>query len=182
VETIGLFRTRVASDGAVEVWARGWRLESQLPALFPAALAIAFLFAPFPLTVRAIGCAVLIVCSYGTLRLTKLGFRFDIRGVSVVDVVRTNTMEWDRFAGVVGERNEHEGRCVVLATDGGRIRSPGTLEPDQMDPFWGTDEISAVDQLNRLASRLHVALTQGGEPSMAIDLSAADARHEPGAD
>lgn len=178
VETIGLFRTRVASDGAVEVWARGWRLESQVPALIPALFAIAFMLSPFPLVVRAIGCATLIVCSYGTLRLTKLGFRFDGNGVSVIDVVRTNTMDWDRFAGIVGERNEYEGRCVVVAIDGDRIRAPGTLEPDQMDPFWADDEVSAVDQLNRLASRLHVALTQGGEPSMAIDLTVADARHE----
>ncbi len=178
METIGLFRTRVASDGAVEVWARGWRLESQVPALIPAVLAILFMLSPFPLPVRMVGCITLIACSYGTLRLTKLGFRFDGHGVSVIDVVRTNTMDWGRFAGIVGERNEHEGRCVVLATDGGRIRSPGTLEPDQMDPFWIDDEISPVDQLNRLASRLHVALTQGGEPSMAIDLTAADAKHE----
>ena len=136
------------------------------------------MLAPFSLTVRALGSAVLIACSYGTLRLTKLGFRFDARGVSVIDVIRTRRLEWSRFAGVVGERNEHEGRCVVLATDGRRIRSPGTLEPDQMDPFWIDGEVSAVDQLNRLASTLHVALTEGGEPTTAIDLTVADAQEK----
>jgi hypothetical protein len=182
VETVGLFRTRVARDGAVEVWVRGWRLESQVPALIPALLAIAFLFSPFPAVVKAMGSAALIVCSYGTLRLTKLGFRFDGGGVTVIDVIRTNALDWGRFAGIVGERNEHEGRCVVLSTDGGRIRSPGTLEPDLMDPFWADGEISAVDQLNLLASRLRVALTEGDEPSMAIDLTEADAVREQAAD
>lgn len=178
METIGLFRTRVTRDGAVEVWARGWRLESQLPVLIPVIVAIGFLFAPFPLAVRAIGCAALIVCAYGTLRLTKLGFRFDVRGITVIDVIRTTTLAWSRFAGIVGERNEHEGRCVVLTTDGERARSPGTLEPDLMDPFWADGELSAVDQLNRLASRLQVALTEGADPSMAIGLTASDALHE----
>ena len=102
MDTIGLFRTRVAGDGGVEVWARGWRLESQTPALIPAVLAIGFMLAPFSLTVRVLGSAVLIACSYGTLRLTKLGFRFDARGVSVIDVIRTRRLEWSRFAGVVG--------------------------------------------------------------------------------
>ncbi len=54
METIGLFRTRMARDGAVEVWARGWRLESQVPALVPTLIAVGFLFSPFPLHVRAV--------------------------------------------------------------------------------------------------------------------------------
>jgi hypothetical protein len=176
VETIGLFRTRVRRDGAVEVWVKGWRLESQVPVFIPALLSILFLFAPFPPAVRAIGCGVLIVCAYGTLRVTTLGFRFDARGITVVDVIRTTRVDWPRFAGFVGERNEHEGRCVVLASDGQRVRSPGTLEPDLMDPFWTDDEVAAVDQLNRLASRLRAALTGGSDPTMAIDLTTADAQ------
>ena len=55
-----------------------------------------------------------------------------------------------RFDGFVGERNEHEGRCVLLTTDGDRLPSPGTLDPDEMDPFWAEGDVSAVDQLNRL--------------------------------
>ena len=172
VETVGSFKTRVARDGAVEVWVRGWRLESQVPALIPAMLAIAFWLAPVPTAVRAMGSVALLICAYGTFRLTRLGFRFDGRGVTVVDVIRTTALDWSRFAGIVGERNEHEGRCVVLSTDGGRIRSPGTLEPDLMDPFWSEGEMSAVDQLNRLAARLRATLTEGEVPVESIDVSA----------
>ncbi len=184
VETVGLFKTRVSRDGAVEVWARGWRLESQVPVLIPALLAIAFWLAPFSVAVRAMGSVAMLVCAYGTFRLTRLGFRFDGRGVTVIDVIRTRALDWSRFAGIVGERNEHEGRCVVLSTDGGRIRSPGTLEPDQMDPFWAEGETSAVDQLNRLAGRLRAALAEDSEPILSIDVSApdpsaGDLRHSP---
>ena len=45
-EQVGSFRTRVADDGSLEVWARGWRLESQLYALVPMGLALGFLLAP----------------------------------------------------------------------------------------------------------------------------------------
>jgi hypothetical protein len=159
VETIGLFRTRVARDGAVEVWAKGWRLESQVPVLVPAVIAAGFLFAPFSLSVRALGAALLLACSWIVLRMTRLGFRIDVAGVQVIDVVRTHRVVWDRLDGFVGERNEHEGRCVLLTTDGRRVRSPGTLDPDEMDPFWAEGEVSAVDQLNRLVARLRRALT-----------------------
>jgi hypothetical protein len=165
VETIGLFRTRVARDGAVEVWAKGWRLESQVPVLVPAVIAAGFLFAPFSLSVRALGAALLLVCSWIVLRMTRLGFRIDVAGVQVIDVVRTHRVMWDRLDGFVGERNEHEGRCVLLTTDGRRLRSPGTLDPDEMDPFWAEGDVSAVDQLNRLVSRLRRALTSSAGSS-----------------
>jgi hypothetical protein len=167
VETIGLFRTRVARDGAVEVWAKGWRLESQVPVLVPAVIAAGFLFAPFSLSVRALGAALLLVCSWIVLRMTRLGFRIDLAGVQVIDVVRTHRVMWDRLDGFVGERNEHEGRCVLLTTDGRRLRSPGTLDPDEMDPFWAEGDVSAVDQLNRLVARLRRALTSSARPSSA---------------
>jgi hypothetical protein len=161
VETIGLFRTRVTRDGAVEVWAKGWRLGSQVPALVPAVVAAGFLFAPFELTMRALGAAALLGCSAALLRMSRLGFRIDIAGVQVIGVVRTHRVVWDRFDGFVGERNEHEGRCVLLTTDGDRLRSPGTLDPDEMDPFWAEGDVSAVDQLNRLVSRIRRAVTAG---------------------
>ena len=180
METMGLFRTRVARDGAVEVWARGWRLESQVPALIPAVLGLAFLLSPFSILVRAVGCAGFMVCAYGTLRMSRLGFRFDGKGVTVVDVVRTRRLAWASFAGIVGERNEHEGRCVILATDGTRVRSPGTLDPDEMDPYWAEGDISAVDQLNRMASRLRRALIDGEEPTIAIDQTKAEGKRVAG--
>ena len=161
METIGLFRTRMARDGAVEVWARGWRLESQVPALVPTVIAIGFLFSPFPLHVRAAGAAVLFGCAWVMLRMSRLGFRVDVAGVQLIDVMRTHRVVWDRVAGFVGERNGHEGRCVLLTTDGDRLRSPGTLDPDEMDPFWAEGDVSAVDQLNRLMVRLRRALTSG---------------------
>jgi hypothetical protein len=164
VETIGLFRTRVMRDGAVEVWAKGWRLESQVPALVPVVIAAGFLFSPFSLPIRAVGATMLLGCSAFVLRMSRLGFRIDAAGVQVIDVVRTRRVIWDRFNGFVGERNEHEGRCVLLASDGDRVRSPGTLDPDEMDPFWAEGDVSAVDQLNRLIARLRRAVTTGETP------------------
>jgi hypothetical protein len=174
VETNGLFRTRRARDGSVEVWARGWRLESQVPVMVPAVLAVAFLFSPFPVPVRALGAAALLVCAWIVLRMTRIGFRIDVAGVQVIDVLRTHRVLWDRFDGFVGERNEHEGRCVLLTTEGRRIPSPGTLDPDEMDPFWGEGEVSAVDQLNRLATRLRGAAASGAAHSAQVDGAPAD--------
>jgi hypothetical protein len=186
VETIGLFRTRVARDGAVEVWAKGWRLESQVPVLVPAVIAAGFLFAPFSLSVRALGAALLLACSWIVLRMTRLGFRMDVAGVQVVDVARTHRVMWDRLDGFVGERNEHEGRCVLLTTDGRRLRSPGTLDPDEMDPFWAEGDVSAVDQLNRLVARLRRALTSSAGSSSVgpsvVSLTEPDADGDPDGD
>ena len=41
VEQLGSFRTRTADDGSLEIWAHGWRLESQLYALIPMGIAAA---------------------------------------------------------------------------------------------------------------------------------------------
>ena len=60
VQPIGLFRVRVARDGAVDIWAKGWRLESQVPALVPVVIAVGFLFSPFPLPVRSVGACLLL--------------------------------------------------------------------------------------------------------------------------
>jgi hypothetical protein len=181
VETIGLFRTRVARDGAVEVWAKGWRLESQVPALVPAVIAVGFLLAPISLSVRASGAALLLGCAWIVLRMTRLGFRIDVAGVQVIDVMRTHRVVWERLDGFVGERNEHEGRCVLLTTDGRRLRSPGTLDPDEMDPFWAGGDVSAVDQLNRLMSRLRRALNSGATPSV-VSIGEPDADTTPAED
>lgn len=161
METMGLFRTRVARDGAVEVWAKGWRLESQVPALVPVVIAVGFLFVPFGLPVRAFVTAALLGCATIVLRMSRLGFRLDAAGVQVIDMMRSTRVVWQRFDGFMGERNEHEGRCVLLTTDGDRVRSPGTLDPDEMDPYWAEGDVSAVDQLNRLVTRVRRAVTAG---------------------
>jgi hypothetical protein len=177
METIGLFRTRVGKDGSVDIWAKGWRLESQLPVFIPVAIAFAFLFSPFPVTVRVLGCALLLACAWVTLRLSKIGFVANGKGITVNQVIRSRNVPWTQVDGFVGARNEHEGRCVLLTADGDRFPSPGTLDPDEMDPFWGDGEVSAVDQLNRLATRLRRAFTAGDGPTMAIDLTVAEADH-----
>jgi hypothetical protein len=174
METVGLFRTRVGKDGGVEIWAKGWRLESQVPALVPVALGVAFLFSPFPLPARAAGCALLLGCAWITLRLSRIGFRADVAGITVNKVVRSRNVPWNQVEGFIGARNEHEGRCVLLTTDGERLPSPGTLDPDEMDPFWGDGDASAVDQLNRLALRFRRAFSAGDEPTTAIDLTVAE--------
>jgi hypothetical protein len=177
METIGLFRTRVGKDGSVDIWAKGWRLESQVPALVPVALGVAFLFSPFPVAVRAAGCALLLGCAWLTLRLSRIGFRANPAGITINAVVRSRKVPWDRIEGFIGARNEHEGRCVLLTADGEHLPSPGTLDPDEMDTFWGEGEASAIDQLNRLATRLRRAFTAGDEPTMAIDLTIGEAEH-----
>ena len=110
----------------------------------------------------------------------RIGFRIDVAGVQVLDVLHTRRVVWDRFGGFVGERNEHEGRCVLLTTDGERIPSPGTLDPDEMDPFWGEGDVSAVDQLNRLATRLRRSMTSGSPPRAEGHVATRGAAQDPG--
>ena len=189
MHAVGLFRIRVARDGAVDIWAKGWRLESQVPALVPVLITVGFLFSPFPMPIRACGAAMLLACAWIVLRMSRLGFRVDLAGVQVTHVVRTHRVVWDRFDGFVGERNEHEGRCVLLTTDGERLPSPGTLDPDEMDPFWSEGDVSAVDQLNRLVARARRAQASGNvpgltdlvEPEPSPDGAGDDGRESPGA-
>lgn len=173
MEEIGLFRTRVLRDGSVDIWAKGWRIESQVPALVPALLAIAFVLSPFALPVKALGAALLLASATIVFRLSRLGFRVDVAGLQIVDVRRTRRVAWASFDGFIGERNEHEGRCTLLTTGGDRIPSPGTLDPDEMDPFWGEGDVSAVDQLNRLVRRAQRRFAEGA-PVAERDLATPD--------
>ena len=111
------------------------------------------------------------------LRMSRIGFRVNVAGSTINKVMRSRSVPWDRIEGFIGARNEHEGRCVLLTADGERLPSPGTLDPDEMDTFWGDGEVSAVDQLNRLVTRLRRAFTAGDEPTTAIDLTIAEAEH-----
>jgi hypothetical protein len=163
METVGLFRTRVSRDGAVEVWAKGWRLGSQAPAAIPVVFVIGFLISGFGTGVKVAACVLLLGCAWLTYRLSRIGFLVDDLGITVRRTMRSHRIEWDRFEGIVGERNEHEGRCTIVTTDGRRVSSPGTLDPDEMDPYWGEGEVAAVDELNRLIARLRRAFTTGAE-------------------
>ena len=73
IEHTGSFRTRTADDGSLEVWARGWRLESQLYALIPMGLALMFLLAPMSLPMRIGGASIMLATSLFVFRMTKPG-------------------------------------------------------------------------------------------------------------
>ena len=76
-EQVGSFRTRIADDGSLEVWARGWRLESQLYALVPMGLALMFLIAPMSTPMRAVGAIVMLAATFVVFRATKPGLLLD---------------------------------------------------------------------------------------------------------
>jgi hypothetical protein len=154
VDQVGSFRTRIADDGSLEVWARGWRLESQVYALIPMALSLMFLVAPMPLGMRAGGAIVMLVASLLVFRMTKPGLFLSNDGVSIVSVVRTRRYAWDVVGGFQGERRHDEGRVLLVLGDGVQIPLPGTLDPGELDPYGDEGEVlSAVDQLNRFGER-----------------------------
>ncbi len=173
-EQVGSFRTRLADDGSLEVWARGWRLESQLYALIPMGLALMFLLAPMSTPMRAAGALVMLGATLFVFRMTKPGLLLTREAVSIVSVVRTKRFGWDLVSGFMGERSHNEARILLVLQDEQRITLPGTLDPAELDPYGDEgQELSAADQLNRLQER-----AVGGDlPKPAVPvLPAADAR------
>jgi hypothetical protein len=171
METIGLFRTRVGKDGSVDIWAKGWRLESQVPALVPLALGVAFLFSPFPFAVRAAGAR-----SCWDAPGSRCGCPGSGSAPTGRDhhqrAVRSRSVPWDRIEGFIGARNEHEGRCVLADADGERLPSPGTLDPDEMDTFWGEGEAVGDRPTQSSSPSICDARSRtGNEPTTAIDLT-----------
>jgi hypothetical protein len=159
VSQVGWFRTRQAEDGVIEVWARGWRLPSPWFASLPAALGVSFALGGFPILVRVVGLAGMLAVAGLVWRLAKLGIRFSERGVEVVGIGRTHQVGWGDFEGFVGERSREGGSCVLVRTVGEPIALPGDLEGEQMNPIGDEGDLSAVDELNRLAKRV-----RRGEP------------------
>jgi hypothetical protein len=154
VEQVGSFRTRTTDDGSLEVWARGWRLESQVYALIPMALSLMFLLAPMALGMRVGGAIVMIAASLVVFKMTKLGLFLSTDAVSIVSVVRTRRYPWEVVAGFQGERRHDEGRVLLVLDDGAQVPLPGTLDPGELDPYGDEGEVlSAVDQLNRFGER-----------------------------
>lgn len=150
-EQEGSFRTRTGDDGSLEVWARGWRLESQLYALVPMALALMFLVAPMSITMRAVGAGVMLAATSCVFRMTKPGLRLTEDSVSIISVVRTQRFPWEQVSGFMGERRHDEGRVHLILADERHIPLPGTLDPAELDPYGDEGELlSAADQLNRL--------------------------------
>lgn len=153
-EQLGSFRTRPTGDGSLEVWARGWRLESQLYALIPMGLSLMFLFAPMAAGMRVVGASVMLLATLFAFRMTKPGLLLSGEAASIVSVVRTQRYPWAEVGGFMGERRHDEGRVLLVLEDGRQIPLPGTLDPGELDPYGDEGEVlSAVDQLNRLGER-----------------------------
>jgi hypothetical protein len=171
-EQVGSFRTRPTGDGSLEVWARGWRLDSPLYALIPAGLAVMFVLAPMPIVMKVIGAAILLAAGVFVFRLTKPGLRFAADAVTIVGVVRTQVFPWESIGGFMGERRHDEGRILLVLADDTRVPLPGTLDPGELDPYGEEGEmLSAVDQLNRMGERAR----SGGLPKATVSPSRAPA-------
>jgi hypothetical protein len=154
IEQVGSFRTRPTGDGSLEVWARGWRLDSPLYALIPAGLALMFVLSPMPIPMRVVGAAVMLGAALFVFRLTKPGLLLSADAVTIVGVVQTHRFGWESVGGFMGERRHDEGRILLVLDDERRIPLPGTLDPGELDPYGEEGEVlSAVDQLNRLGER-----------------------------
>jgi hypothetical protein len=151
IEYIGSFRTRTADDGSLEVWARGWRLESQLYALIPMGLTLMFLLAPMALPMRVGGAVIMLGASLFVFKMTKPGLLLNAEAISIVSVVRTQRFPWEQVGGFIGERRHDEARVLMVLEDGRQISLPGTLDPEELDPYGDEGQmLSAADQLNHL--------------------------------
>jgi hypothetical protein len=172
IESIGSFRTRTADDGSLEVWARGWRLESQLYALIPIGLALMFLLAPMALPMRVAGALILLGASLFVFRMTKPGLLLTPDAISIVSVIRTQRFPWEQVSGFMGERRHDEARVLMVLEDDRQVALPGTLDPEELDPYGDEGQmLSAADQLNHLRE---VAIA-GGLPTPAPVVHAAAA-------
>jgi hypothetical protein len=179
IEHIGSFRTRTADDGSLEVWARGWRLESQLYALIPMALALMFLLSPIDsLPLRGGGAGVMVAAALFVFRMTKPGLWLTSGSVSIVSVARTQRFAWERVSGFMGERRHDEARVLMVLDDQRQIPLPGTLDPAELDPYGDEGQLlSAADQLNHLRE---VAIAGGlpkPTPAPAVNVPAPFSRH-----
>lgn len=177
VRTEGSFRTR-ERDGSLELWMQGWRLDVRVAPLVPLVLAVGFAISSIGLPVKIVGCAALLGTGYFLVRLTKLGVQLRPEGVQVVNVVRTVRVDWKDFAAFVGERSQHDGRLAVLRADGQRIVTAGALTGEEMNPIGEEGDLSAVDELNRLAERYRRGLP-AAEPRVAAPTPAAEATSAP---
>ena len=153
-EQEGSFRTRTADDGSLEVWARGWRLESQLYALIPMGLSLGFLLAPMSVGMRIGGAVVMLAASLFVFRMTKPGIWFGRESATIVSVWRTQSFPWERVVGFMGERRHDEARILMVLDDEQHVVLPGTLDPAELDPYGEEGQLlSAADQLNQLKER-----------------------------
>jgi hypothetical protein len=177
IEHIGSFRTRTADDGSLEVWARGWRLESQLYALIPMGIALMFLIAPMSFSMRIVGSGILLGATLFVFRMTKPGLVLTSEAISIVSVIRTQRFPWAQVGGFMGERRHDEARLLMVLEDQRQVPLPGTLDPEELDPYGDEGQmLSAADQLNHLRE---VAISGDlPAPSPAVQAPARPARFE----
>ena len=126
-EHIGSFRTRTGDDGSLEVWARGWRLESQLYALIPMGIALMFLLAPMSLPMRVVGAGILVGATLFVFRMTKPGLVLTSEAISIVSVIRTQRFPWEQVSGFIGERRHDEARVLMVLGDERQIVGGGQI-------------------------------------------------------
>jgi hypothetical protein len=160
-ELVGGFRVREDGKDALEVWAKGWRLELRVLPLVPIVMAAAFLVSPTSVPVRAIGALLLLGCAWVCRRLTKLGIRLTEQGVEVVGVLRTTRVPWTDVIGFVSEPGAHETHCVLVGEHDLRVTAPGTFDAEEMGAYEHADR-SPIDELNRLLWSV-----RRGEPPLA---------------
>jgi hypothetical protein len=79
-----------------------------------------------------------------------MGILFDAWGIELTGVVRSRRVPWDQVGGFMGHRTAHDGWAVLVTSEGQRIRVPGQLSGEEMNPIGDEGDLSAVDQLNRM--------------------------------
>ena len=71
--------------------------------------------------------------------------------ISIVSVIRTQRFPWEQVSGFIGERRHDEARVLMVLGDERQIALPGTLDPEELDPYGDEGQmLSAADQLNHL--------------------------------
>jgi hypothetical protein len=150
VRSEGSFSTRRHGD-ALEVWMPGWRLRVRAAPLLPVGLAVWTTLSTIPLGLRMAVAAALLGTAYVLVRLTRTGLELRPEGVEVVNILRTHRVAWEDVVAFVGERTTHDGRVAVLRTDGSRLPTSGGLTGEELNPIGEEGDLSAIDQLNRIA-------------------------------
>jgi hypothetical protein len=150
VRNEGSFRVQPHGD-SLDVWMPGWRLRFRLAPLLPLALAAAAALSSVPVALKVVLVGALLGTSFVLVRLTRIGLRFGPEGIAIHNVWRSHRVGWEELSAFVGDRTTHDGRVAVLRTDGTRVATSGGLTGEEMNPIGAEGDLSAIDQLNRLA-------------------------------
>lgn len=162
----GVFRVHRHENGDVEVWARGWRLEVRFLSLIPALLAVGFALSTIFIPVRFLGCAGLLGAAFVLHRLTGIGIWMGAAGLTFHDLLRSRQIPWDDVSAFMGERTRHDGRLVLLRSDGSTVAAPGSLTGEDLNPIGDEGDLSVVEELNRMMQSFRRGLPVTGPRSM----------------